>query len=155
LNGILDSPFELRDSRYFRGVIDSLQLNNPILVAMDLGLMVALHYAMQHEANAKGLVSFEGFFQPMDFAFYNLPPLARVNLRMLQVSPIAELLIVKSDSAATNMLKLGTLRKLSNAELENYRVPFADPTVRRKIWLQGLDPIQLGQSRSVRVTRSI
>jgi haloalkane dehalogenase len=141
----LDIDYDLPTyARYFKGVIDALQLNNPILVAMDLGLMVALHYAMQHEANVKGLVMFEGFFQPMDFAFYNLPRLARVNLRILHLNPIAELLIAKNDKAVTSMLRLGTLRKLSDAELENYRVPFADPTVRRKVWLQGVGPTRLG-----------
>jgi hypothetical protein len=34
-------------------------------------------------------------------------------------------------------LRFGTLRKLSDAELEAYRVPFADPAVRGKVWLKG------------------
>ena len=141
----LDIDYDLPTyALYFKGVIDALQLNNPILVAMDLGLMVALHYAMQHEANVKGLVMFEGFFQPMDFAFYNLPQLARINLRILHLNPIAELLIAKNDKAVTSMLRLGTLRKLSDAELEAYQVPFVDPTVRRKVWLQGVGPTRLG-----------
>ncbi len=135
----LDIDYDLPTyARYFKGVIEALQLNNPIIVGMDLGLMVALHYAMQHEANVKGLVLFEGFFQPMDFAFYNLPRLARINLRILQVNPIAELLIAKNDKAVASMLRLGTLRKLADAELEAYQMPFVDPTVRRKVWLQGV-----------------
>jgi haloalkane dehalogenase len=141
----LDIDYDLPTyARYLEGVIDALQLNSPIIVAMDLGLIVGLHYAMQHQANVKGLVMFEGFFQPMDFAFYNLPRVARVSLSMLQVNQIADLLIVKSDKAVTNMFKLGTLRRLSDAELENYRAPFADPAVRRKVWLQGLGPTKLG-----------
>jgi haloalkane dehalogenase len=140
----LDIDYDLPTyARYFEGVIEALQLNNPIVVAMDLGLMVALHYAMQHEADVKGLVMFEGFFQPMDFAFYNLPRLARINLRILHVNSIAELLLVKNDKAVASMLSLGTLRKLSDAELEAYQVPFADPTVRRKVWL-GVGPTRLG-----------
>jgi haloalkane dehalogenase len=141
----LDINYDLPTyARYLKGVIDALQLNNPIIVAMDLGLIVGLHYAMQHEADVKGLVMFEGFFQRMDFAFYNLPRVARANLRMLQVNQIAELLIVKNDKAVTSMLRLGTVRRLSDAELENYRVPFADPAVRRKVWLQGVGPTHLG-----------
>ena len=141
----LDIEYDLPTyARYFEGVIEALQLNNPIIVAMDLGLMVALHYAMQHEAKVKGLVMFEGFFQPMDFAFYNLPRLARINLTILHVNPIAESLLVKNDKAVTSMLRLGTLRKLSDAELEAYQVPFADPTLRRKVWLQGAGPTRLG-----------
>src|ERR1700746_3023146 len=70
-------------ARYLEGVIDALQLNHSIIVAMDLGLIVGLYYAMQHEANVKGLIMFEGFFQRMEFAFYNLPRLAQVNLRLL------------------------------------------------------------------------
>jgi hypothetical protein len=34
-------------------------------------------------------------------------------------------------------LRFGTLRKLSDAELEAYRAPFADPAVRGKVWLKG------------------
>jgi haloalkane dehalogenase len=141
----LDIDYDLPTyARYLEGVIDALELKNPIIVAMDLGLIVGLHYAMQHEANVKGLVMFEGFFQPMDFAFYNLPRQAQLNLRMLHVSQIAELLIVKNDSAVTSMLKLGTLRNLSDVELEAYRVPFANPAIRRKVWRQGVGPTQLG-----------
>jgi haloalkane dehalogenase len=141
----LDIDYDLPTyARYLEGVIDALELKNPIIVAMDLGLIVGLHYAMQHEANVKGLVMFEGFFQPMDFAFYNLPRHAQLNLRMLHVSQIAELLIVKNDSAVTSMLKLGTVRNLSDVELEAYRVPFTNPAVRRKVWRQGVGPTQLG-----------
>jgi haloalkane dehalogenase len=141
----LDIDYDLpTHTRYFEGVIDALQLKDPIIVAMDLGLIVGLHYAMQHEPNVKGLVMFEGFFQPMDFAFYNLSPLARANLRMLQVNQIAERLIAKNSGAVASTLRSGTLRKLSDAELENYRVPFQDPAVRKKVWLQGVGPTQLG-----------
>jgi haloalkane dehalogenase len=141
----LDIDYDLPTyARHLAGVIEALHLKDLIIVAMDLGLIVGLHYAMQHEANIRGLVMFEGFFQPMDFAFYNLPWPARLNLRMLHVTRIAELLIVKSNEAATSMLTSGTLRKLSDAELENYRLPFADPAVRRKVWLQGVGPTQLG-----------
>jgi hypothetical protein len=35
------------------------------------------------------------------------------------------------------MFRFGTLRKLSDAELGAYRVPFADPAVRGKVWLKG------------------
>jgi haloalkane dehalogenase len=141
----LDIDYDLPTyARHLEAVIDALQLNHSIIVAMDLGLIVALHYAMQHEANVKGLVMFEGFFQRMEFAFYNLPRLARMNLRLLQVNQIGEQLIAKNDSAVTRTLRLGTLRRLSDAELENYRMPFADPAVRRKVWLQGVGPTRLG-----------
>ena len=53
-------------------------------------------------------------------------------------------MIAKNDGAVTRALKLGTLRRLSDTELENYRVPFADPAVRRKVWLQGVGPTRLG-----------
>src|SRR3981081_729974 len=91
--GKSDKPLDIEYNlptyaRYFEGVIEALQLNKPIIVARALGLMVALHYAMQHEANVKGFVMFEGFFQPMDFAFYNLPRATRITLRILQVHPI-------------------------------------------------------------------
>jgi haloalkane dehalogenase len=146
----LDIDYDLPTyARYFEAMINVLRLNHPIIVAMDLGLIVGLHYAMQHEANVKGLVMFEGLFQPMDFAFYNLPPLARVNLSLLRVNQIAEQLIARNDNAVTRTLRLGTLRKLSDTELENYRVPFADPTVRRKVWLQGVGPTRIGPKSQV------
>jgi haloalkane dehalogenase len=141
----LDIDYDLPTyARYLEGVIDALQLNHSIIVAMDLGLIIGLHYAMQHEANVKGLVMFEGFFQKMEFAFYNLPRLARANLRLLHVDQIGEQLIAKNDNAVTRTLRSGTLRRLSDTELENYRVPFADPAVRRKVWLQGVGPTRLG-----------
>lgn len=122
------------------GLIDALNLRNIILVAMDLGGIVGLNYAMRHEANIKGLVIFEGFFLPPDVIFGTQALAARLMVQLFRIKALAEHAIVRSGTMVEQNLAWGTVRKLSEVELEQYRGPLSDPAVRRKVWLEGIGP---------------
>jgi haloalkane dehalogenase len=128
-------------SRYIEKALESLKLKNILLVGMDLGLIAGLHYAMQHETNIRGIVMFEGFFQPMSIAYKNLPLMNQITLRILKNRQIAERMMIRDGIAnVKKMIAMTTIRKLSTEEMNAYQTPFFDETVRRKVWLEGVGP---------------
>jgi haloalkane dehalogenase len=130
-------------TRYLEGAIEALNLRNLIVVAMDLGAIVGLNYAMQHEANIKGLVIFEGFLLPPDVMFGAQTFTARFMMELFRIKKFAEYAIVRSGTMVDQMMAagtVGTVRKLSEEELDQYRAPLSDAAVRRKVLLEGIGP---------------
>jgi haloalkane dehalogenase len=131
-------------SDYLKGTIEALNLKSIVIVAMDLGLLTGLNYAMQNKADIRGIVMFEGFFQPMDFAFYNLPFAGRFMLKMMRKDKFAERSIVKNPKAVDGMIKMNTFRKLAEEEMAAYHEPLNDPEVRKRVWMNGVGPRVIG-----------
>ncbi|MEQ8221894.1 MAG: alpha/beta fold hydrolase [Candidatus Eremiobacterota bacterium] len=128
-------------TKFLKGTFEALNLNNIILVCMDLGLIAGLNYAMHNESNISGIVMFEGFFMPADMTFRQMPFSARMIMRLLRIKKIAEYAIVsKGEQAIRDMLTMGMVRKPSQKEIEIYQAPWRDPSVRKKVWLEGTGP---------------
>jgi len=126
---------------FLRAAIEALGIKRVVLVAMDLGLIVALHYAMHHEAAVAGLAMFEGLFLPVDDALRFQPLPAQLTMKLFGLRRFAERALVHSGTKPVDrMMSLGTIRRLSQQELEQYRAPLNDEAVRRKVWLEGIGP---------------
>ncbi|MDD1701629.1 MAG: haloalkane dehalogenase [Methanoregula sp.] len=144
--GKSDKPTDIeynlpRYTRFLEGAIEALDLKNVTIVAMDLGLIVGLNYAMNHEENIRGLVLFEGFFQPMDVAYKKLPFINRFSLRLMKIQKHAEHMIVyNGEKMVEQMISTTTVRKLTPEEITQYQIPLRDEAVRKKVWLEGIGP---------------
>ena len=131
-------------TKYLKSTIEALDLERIILVGMDLGLLVGLNYAMQNEANISGLVLFEGFFQPMDMAYKNLPLINKLSFQILKNKKMAERMIVRDGiNMVEKMLAMSTIKKLTKEEIAEYQTPFSDEVVRRKVWFEGVGPTNI------------
>ncbi|HOX42465.1 MAG TPA: alpha/beta fold hydrolase [Myxococcota bacterium] len=144
--GQSDKPLDVEyglttQARHVAGAVEALGLAGALVVGMDLGLLVGLRYAREHEADVRGLVLLEGFIQPMAQAYRALPLASRVPLALSRPRWLAELMIVRGGTRVVErMLTGGTLRRYTPEELEAYRAPLRDPAVRRKVWLEGAGP---------------
>lgn len=148
--GKSDKPIDIEYTvhtytRYLEGVIETLNLRDIVLVVMDLGAIVGLNYAMQHEANVKGIVMFEGFFLPVEAALKNQSFPARLFMRLFRIKKFAEHVIVRSGTAVEKMIAMGTVRTLSEEEMETYRDPLRSEEVKRRVWLEGVGPYTLAK----------
>lgn len=143
----LDITYDLPAyTRFLEGFIGALDLKDVTIVGLDLGLIAGLNYAMQNEGNIRGLVMAEGFFQPMDTAYPNLPLFNRFSLWLMKNPRIARHMIVdRGEKMIEQMLATATLRKLAPEEVSQYQVPFRDKEVRRKVWLEGVGPAGIRQ----------
>ncbi len=130
-------------AKFLEGAVRALGLENFVLVAMDLGLIVGLNYAMRHENNMAGIVMFEGLFLPMEVTFKCFPLKSRMAMKMFYVKKFAESALVTSGTAVEKMMSMATLRELSPQEMDIYREPLSDPEVRRRVWLEGLGPTKI------------
>jgi haloalkane dehalogenase len=135
---------------YFAGVLAALRVENFILVGMDVGLIVGLHYAMQHPTQIKGLVMFEGLFLPAKEMLRSQAFPARLIMRLFRIKTLAAHAIIRKGTMVDQMLTAGTIRQLSEEERNIYRAPLSDPAVRRKVWLEGIGPYTLQRSRALR-----
>jgi len=125
------------------GVLNALKVARPLLVGMDLGLIVALHYALQQPADIRGLVMFEGFFLPTKEMLRRQSLLSRLIMGCLYHRTLAEKVLVQSPTVIRQMLIDGTVRTLTADELQAYTTPLADGALRRNLWLDGIGPYTL------------
>lgn len=126
---------------FLQAAIAALGVKRVVLVAMDLGLIVALHYAMRHESTVAGLAMFEGLFLPVNDALRFQPLPARLMMKLFGLRRFAERALIRSGTQPVDrMMSLGTVRRLGHQELEQYRAPLSDEAVRRKVWLDGVGP---------------
>lgn len=138
----LDINYDLPTyTRFLEKFIAALDLKNITLVGMDLGLIIGLNYAMNNENNIHGLVIFEGFFQPMDIAYKNLPIFNRFSLWLMKNRKISQHMIIDGGvNMVEQMMNTATVRRLTAEEISVYQEPLRDVEVRRKIWLEGIGP---------------
>jgi haloalkane dehalogenase len=138
----LDINYDLPTyTRFLEEFITALELDNITIVGMDLGLIVGLNYAMNHEERIRSLVIFEGFFEPMNIAYKNLPLFNRFSLWLMKNKRISRHMILDDGiHMVEQMMNTATLRKLSKEEISIYQEPFKDVEVRRKVWLEGVGP---------------
>lgn len=119
--------------------LDKLGIREPIFVALDLGLLVALQWAARHPNRMPGLVMMEGFFLPMEIGWKTLPMSSRIMMRLAQCRWLAERAIVDDERAVERFLRAGTLNELKGDVLVGYADPWRDRSRRRKVWLDGVN----------------
>jgi haloalkane dehalogenase len=101
---------------------EELKLNdNVILVLHDWGSVLGFDWASQNESRVQGIVHMEALAIP--FAWDEFEPRVRDLFRLLR-SPAGEELILKDNVFVEKVLPGGIFRKLSDAEMAEYRRPY-------------------------------
>jgi len=137
-----DLPTQLR---FLEAAIDGLGLKDLVIVGMDLGLILGLSYAMAHESNVKGLVMFEGFIEEVAQGIADMPFSGRAMLGLCRSRAVAKMMIC-GGSAVEQMIAGGTVRTLSDFEMDAYRKPLTSPAIKEKVWLDGIGPHTIRRS---------
>jgi haloalkane dehalogenase len=119
--------------------LDSLEIHEPIFVALDLGLLVALQWTTRYPNRVPAIVMMEGFFLPMEIGWKALSISSRFLMRLAQSRWLAKRAIVDDDKVAERFLRAGVVRRLNDDELAQYTDPWRDRNRRRKVWLQGIN----------------
>lgn len=122
----------------FDSVLAELGIARPILVAIDLGLLVALQWLALRPHGVRALVLMEGFFLPMSLTWPLLPLSTRLMMHLARCRWLAERVIVRDDSAVEKFVNASVVRRLSPDELAGYAEPWRQPESRRRAWLHGI-----------------
>ena len=122
--------------RYFDAWVDVMELKDVTLVLHDWGTAIGLNYLANHPTNVKQVVVMEGVMKPMslkqaDFA-------TRYIFNNLRHERKGEKLIVEKNYFVEKLLPMLSGRKLSDAEMENYRAPYLQEAHRTpvRVWPQ-------------------
>lgn len=135
----IDRPHDLAAlAGVLDGTLAALAIERPVLVALDLGLLVALQWSARHPQRMRGIVMMEGFFLPMAISWQALPWSARMLMRLARWRWLAERAIVHDGEAVTRFVRAGVLRRLDDEDVARYSQPWADPQTRRAVWLNGI-----------------
>lgn len=108
--------------KYIEKFIETLNLKNVILVVHGWGSVIGLHYAMNHEANCKGIVCYESYLRNFDEEDISLPYQEQINI--LQEQDNISDLILNSTYFVDKILPQGIMQPLPEEDMSKYREPF-------------------------------
>ena len=103
------------------------------LVVHDWGSALGFDWANRHRGRAKGIAYMEAIVRPLTWAEWS--PRAVDVFKALR-SPAGEDMILAKNTFVERILPGSVLRKLTDAEMENYRRPFLEPGESRRPTLQ-------------------
>jgi len=109
---------------YLDAWFTELGLDDVTFVVHDWGSALAFHWAHRHPERVRAIAYMEGIVRPVSWDEW--PESARSIFQALR-SPAGEEMVLEKNVFVERILPASILRKLSDAEMEVYRRPFADP----------------------------
>jgi haloalkane dehalogenase len=134
-------------ARYLDAWFDALGLDEVVLVGHDWGGALAFDWATRHPGRTRGVVFLETIVRP--FTWADFPGPARPRYETLRASGPGETKVLDENFFIEQALRATTLRGLSDADLQTYRLPYPTRASRRPLleWPRAL-PIE-GQPADV------
>lgn len=134
-SGKPDIDYRFEDHvRYLDAFIAATGIGAAYLVAQDWGTALAFHLAARRPEFVRGLAFME-FIRPMpSWEDFHQSPAARETFRKFRTPGEGERMILDANVFIERILPGSVMRKLSEAEMDNYRAPFRSRESRRPIW---------------------
>ncbi len=120
--------------RYVEQFITELGLKNVVLLLHDWGGGIGLNYAMQHEADIRGIALWETFVRTFD-SWDDWPQDLLEGFKAFRTPDAGWDLIVNKNVFMEEVLPYGIHRDLSAAEMEAYLEPHCDLAKRKMLWV--------------------
>lgn len=108
--------------KYIEKFIETLNLNNIILVMHGWGSVIGFNYSMHHENNCIGLVFYEAFLKTLDKNEISLP--LKEQLMTLQDEETEFDVTLRGASFVDKIIPQSVMRQMSDEEMNYYREPF-------------------------------
>lgn len=115
-------------ARYLEAWIDAVGLNDIVIVGHDWGGALGFDWAARHPHRVRGVAFMETIVKPLTWEEW--PPAARDIFQAFR-SAQGEELILDRNLFVEAVLPASVQRKLSDEEMDTYRVPFTDREARR------------------------
>lgn len=117
--------------RYVQGFVETLGLKNITLVLHDWGSGLGFHYWATRESNVKAIAFMEAIIKPMSWDAFPMGP--RIGFKLFRTPAIGWLMLSVMNMFVKQILPQMTLRKLSAAEMSQYRAPFPSVESRKPV----------------------
>ncbi|HLJ85752.1 MAG TPA: haloalkane dehalogenase [Candidatus Angelobacter sp.] len=133
-SGKPDIDYRFADQvRYLDAFLETIGLNKMVIVAQDWGTALAFHYAARFPEKILGLAFME-FIHPMpNWDNFHQRPEARELFKAFRTPGMGEKMILEDNFFIERVLPAAVTRKLSDAEMAEYRAPFPTPQSRKPI----------------------
>jgi haloalkane dehalogenase len=119
-------------ARYLEAFLDALDLRDITFVVHDWGSALGFDWAMRHPDRVRGLAFMEAIIQPIP-SWDVFPEPARATFQGFRTPGVGEQLVLDENVFVERMLPGSVLRKLTDAEMEQYRAPFRDRASRKPV----------------------
>ena len=116
---------------YLQGFIEALGLKDITLVLHDWGSGLGFHYWAQNQSNVKAIAFMEAVIKPMNWNAFPIGP--RIGFKLFRAPGIGRLMLSVMNMFVTQILPQMTMRKLSAAEMAQYKAPFPSVVSRKPI----------------------
>lgn len=119
-------------ARFLSGCIDALGLERTTIVAHDWGVPLGIDFARRHEQAIDGLAFIEGRLEPLrDWSAFDDG--GRDLFQTFRQPGVGERLILDENMMLETLLQAGTLRRLSEEEMRDFKRPYPTPRSRRPL----------------------
>jgi haloalkane dehalogenase len=132
-----DISYQLQDHiEYVEAFIDTLELENIVLVLHDWGGGIGFDYAMRHSENVRGIAFMEAVLRPSRWEDANI--VAKYLFENLRDEQTGYELIVRENYFVEKLIPMMAGRDLSEEEMERYRAPYLNESDRKpiRVWPQ-------------------
>lgn len=121
----------LEHAAYLEGFLQAMEVEEFILVGQDWGGALAIHLAARYPSKVRGVALME-FVRPSP-TWEDFHPLeqARERFKLMRAPGTGEEYVLQQNFFIEQMLPKGSLRTLSQEEMDAYRAPFPTPESRR------------------------
>ena len=120
--------------KYVERFLGEFGLTNIVFVLYDLGGSLGLNYAMQHEADVRGIAMWETFVRTFD-SWDDWPRDLLEGFKAFRTQDVGWDLIVNKNVFMEEVLPYGINRDLSEAEMKAYLDPHGAPANRKMLWV--------------------
>jgi len=121
-------------SKYVNGFIEAMGLKNVTLVIHDWGSALGFHYAMEHEANVKGIAFMEAIFKPQHWSEF--PKDFKMGFKLMRTPGIGWFMINVMNAFVKQILPQAIARDLAPEAQSYYEQPFQTIASRKplRVW---------------------
>lgn len=133
-----------------KNFLNALGISKCSIVAMDLGLLVAINFALNNNKYINSLILFEGFILPVDRSINNMRFWQRFSLLLMKNKKIAQDILEKnSKKSAKSFIKSGLIKNIDAELLEEFSSQFESRELSKKLWLEGIGMHQITTNREL------
>ena len=118
---------------YLDAWLHALDLDYVTFVGHDWGGALAFHLASRHPDRVAGVAFFEAIIKPVTWDEWDWPAPGREIFEGFRTPGIGEELVLDRNLFVERVLPAGTLRTLSDGEMDAYRAPFVEREARRPV----------------------
>jgi len=115
---------------YIDGFLEALGLDRITFVVHDWGSALGFDWAMRHESRVRGLAFMEAILGPVP-SWEQFTPQGREIFKKLRTPGVGETMVLDHNMFVEQLLPGSVVRRLSPAEMQDYRAPFVERTARK------------------------